>query len=222
MIVLGVFRAEGKGRIEPRGDGTFVRVADDYGFPKVLLLAGWQKRLELHGPPEEIPAGVDREMWASPRYRAQREEKWGLVEWVADTCKRFKVDHLGIETQAQGHGLDQELRRLHGDLNCGVELVPARGDKWARLYAVSHLFSSLQVYVPTYEDGTHPTWCDPLLVELCMFPRAEHDEAVDCMSGGLKHLRDTGILERREEFDRSEERSMAWPGNKPMGLPYPL
>ncbi len=222
MIVLGVFRAEGKGRIEPRGNGTFARVADDYGFPKVLLLYGWQKRLTLHGPPEEIPPGVGREEWASLRYRTLRQESWGLVEWVADTVKRYKIDYLGIETQAAGHPLDQELRRVHADLPCSIETLPAKGDKWARLYSVSGLFSSGQIYVPTYEDGTHPTWAEPLVTELVMFPRAEHDEAVDVFSGALKHLRETAIFERREEFDRGEQRAMSWETNKRVNLPYDI
>jgi predicted phage terminase large subunit-like protein len=220
MIVLGVFRAEGKGRIERRGDGTLVRVADDYGFPKVLLLYGWQKRLTLHGPPEEVPPGVTREEWASIAFRQQRQEQWGLVEWVADTVKRYRVEYLGIETQAAGHSLEQELRRVHSDMGCGVETLPAKGDKWARLYSVSGLISSGQVYVPTYEDGTHPSWAEPLITELVMFPRAEHDEAADLFSGGLKHLRDIGLMERKEEFDRAEDHSMRWETNRRLVLPY--
>lgn len=223
ITVWGVFRAEGKGRIERRGDGTYVRVADDYGHPKVLLLYGWIKRLEMHGPPEEMPPGVEAKTWAGPEYRALRQANWGLVEWVVDTCKRYKVDHLGIETQAAGHTLEQELRRLHSEGDWGVELVPAKGDKIARAYAVQHLVSAGQIYVPTFEDGTYPSWANPIIDQLCKFnPGSHEDDAVDTATGAWKHLRETGILERRDEFDRGEERAMSWAVNKPVPLPYDL
>lgn len=220
MVVLGLFRAEGKGRIEPRGDGTFIRVADDYGFPKVLIMAGWAKRLELHGPPEQIPAGMSAQDWASPGMRLRRQESWGLVEWVADTCTRNKVDHLRILTLGQGHGLEQELRRLHSDADWGVDMEAERGDKEARAYAVQHLFSSRQIYYPMYEDGTLPSWCEPLVSEICDFPRGQYDDFVDACIGGLRHLREAGLLERREEWDRGEQRSMAWQSNRRVSLPY--
>lgn len=224
MVVLGVFRAEGKGRIEKRGDGAFIRVADDYGFPKVLVMYGWAKRLELHGPPEEIPEGVTREEWASPRYRAQRQNSWGLVEWVADTCTRYKADDLVVLTLGQGHGLEQELRRLHSDADWGVTMEVERGDKAARAYAVQHLFSSRQIYAPMYEDGTMPTWCEPLITELTDFnpPHSRFDDFVDATCGALRRLREMGLMERREEFDRAEERSMSWPVNRRVALPYDI
>ena len=221
MAVLGVFRADGKGRIEPRGDGTFVRVSDDYGYPKILLLYGWAKRLELHGPPIEIPAGMDRDQWDEQRYRQQERAGWGLVEWVADTCLRCKVDHLRILTLGQGHGLHQELARLHYDADFAVDLEAERGDKIARAYGVQHLWSSRQIYAPMYEDGTRPSWCDPLIDELLMFPRGRHDDFVDAICGALRHLREIGLFERREEFDRAETRAMNYEQTRPArGLPY--
>ena len=222
MVVLGVFRAEGKGRIERRGDGSFIRVADDYGYPKILLLYGWAKRLELHGPPVEIPSGMPREEWNSPEMLRARQQSWGLVEWVADTCRRYKVDHLRILTLGQGHGLEQEMRRLHADADWGVELEPERGDKLARAYAVQHLFSSRQIYAPMYEDGTRPAWCQPLIDEVTTFPRGRNDDVVDAFCGALRHLREIGMFERREEFDRAEERSVTWQPSRQRALPYDL
>ncbi len=222
MVVLGLFRAEGKGRIERRGDGTFVRVADDYGYPKVLIMYGWAKRLELHGPPEAVPDGMTREEWASPGMRLQRQENWGLVETVADTCSRYKVDHLTVLTLGQGHGLEQELRRLHSDRDWGVSMEAEVGDKEARAYAVQHLFSSRQIYGPMYEDGSLPSWLDPLLDEVCIFPRGQHDDYMDAICGALRHIRDIGLMERRESWDKAEERSLMWESNKRPAMPYDL
>lgn len=223
MVVLGVFRAEGKGQIERRADGVYVRVADELGFPKVIVLHAWKKRLTIHGPPEEIPPSVDYKEWReSPRYRDQRMAQWGLVEWVADTVGRFKIDYLGIETQAAGHTLEQELYRLHSDLPCTIELIPARGDKVARGYAVQGSFSSRQIYFPTNEDGSYPTWLTPLADDLFVFPKGQHDDLVDALTGGVKHLRDNFLFERRESWEAEEERSMEWGRNKPVALPYDL
>ena len=222
MTVWGVFRAEGKGRIERRTDGTYERVADDWGYPKVMLIYGWAKRLSLHGPPEVIPDGVSAREWNGLLYRKQRQATWGLVENVVDTCTRYKVDHLGIETQAAGLTLEQELRRLHSDGDWGVEVVPAKGSKEARVHAISHLFSAGQIYAPTFEDGTHPSWADPVIDEVCLFPRGRHDDLTDTVSGALAHLRSIGLFERRTEFERVEEDLQMYQSTKMAELPYPL
>lgn len=221
MAVIGIFRAEGKGRIDRQPDGSFIRVADDYGFPKAIVLYAWGKRLTIHGPPIEIPPGVTPAEWAGPRYREQRQAQWGLVEWVADTAKRYRLDYLGIETQAVGHTLEQELRRVHADeLNCAIELIQARGDKVARAYAVQGSFSSHQIYFPTFEDGSYPSWLTPLADQLFVFPKGRHDDYVDALTGAVKHLRDIGIFERRESWDRAEDHAISWQANRRVQMPY--
>lgn len=221
MVVCGVFRAEGKGYIEKRGDGTFVRVAEDHGFPKVIVLHAWNKRLSIHGPPERMPEGVDPDEWRkSPRYLTQRQEQWGLVEWVKHTVERFRIDYLGIETQAAGHTLEQELHRLHADLPCIVELVPARGDKVARGYAVQGSFSSRQIYFPQLENGSYPSWLEPLADDLFVFPKGAHDDSVDALTGAVKHLRDNFLFERRESWEAEEERDSTYQRNRAPVLPY--
>lgn len=220
MAVMGVFRAEGKGRIERTAEGGFTRVADDYGYPKIMLVYGWARRLELHGPTEEMPVDMTAKEWNSPAVKARRRETWGLVETVVDTCRRYKVDYLQILTLGQGHGLEQELQRLHWDNPWTVGMEVERGDKLARAYRNQHFFSGHQVYAPQFENGAYPTWCEPLIRELTTFPMDAHDDFVDAIMGCLRHLRDIGILERREEFDRAEESAMSWTTNRRVGLPY--
>ena len=43
---------------------------------------------------------------------AERLELHDLVEKVAATCRRMRVDKLIIENKAAGHSVAQELRRL--------------------------------------------------------------------------------------------------------------
>lgn len=222
MVVAGVYRAEGRGRIERGPDGSWRRVADDYGYPKVLIIAGWLKRLIIHGPPEQIPPGVSKEEWNSPIWRAERQKQWGLVEWVADTANRYKLDHLGINALGGGHVLEAELRRQYADLACGVELYTERVDKVARAMSVVGLFSSGQFFFPAFEDGTYPTWLEPMADQLFTFPRGQHDDAVDALVNLAIHLRSIGMFERREEFVRDEVGLTEYRTNKPVVLPYPL
>ena len=222
MAVMGVFRAEGKGRIERSPNGGFTRVADDYGYPKAMLIYGWAKRLDLHGPTEEMPPDMTAKEWNSPGMMAIRREKWGLVEWAVDTCTRYKADYLNILTLGQGHGLEQELHRLHQDHDWTVGMEVERGDKLARAYRMQHFFAGHQVYAPQFEDGTYPTWCDPLIRELVTFPMGNNDDFVDAIIGCLRHLRVIGLLDRRDEFDRAEEHAMSWQSNRRVHLPYEM
>lgn len=226
MVVLGVFRAEGRGRLERAADGQYIRVADDYGYPKVMVLGGWLKRLTIHGPPLEIPPGVDLKEWNGPHYLAERQKSWGLVEWIHHSCRHFKVDYLGIESEAAGHELGAELHRLNADDTWSVELIPSRriahGGKEARAYAVQGLVSSGQVFLPTFPDGTYPSWLDPILDQILMFPRGSHDDAVDAFIGALWHLRSVGIFDRREEWEKVEDQARICISNQPAELPYDL
>jgi phage terminase large subunit-like protein len=71
-------------RMPTAGRSTSTARSTD-GAPKVMLMHAWQERLELHE----------------------------LVEKVAKSCKRLKVDKLLIEDKAAGHSVAQELRRLY-------------------------------------------------------------------------------------------------------------
>jgi phage terminase large subunit-like protein len=166
---------------------------------------------------------MSKEEWTAPEMKTMRQQNWGLVEWVVDTCRRYKVDHLQILTLGQGHGLEQELQRLHWDNPWTVGMEVERGDKIARAYRGQHFFSGRQVFAPQYENGTYPTWCEPLIRELVTFPMGNTDDVVDSIMGNLRHLRDMGILERREEFERTNEESLVYrPGQNRVVLPYPV
>lgn len=57
----------------------------------------WRKHLPFSGP--RIDKGPQETMFA---YKKRTEHTWGLMEWVADTCTRCKVDKLLIEAKAVG------------------------------------------------------------------------------------------------------------------------
>lgn len=177
---------------------------------KVVLMHAWQKRLELHGP--EVPR-LPGESTAAYVRRASPE--WGLVEWVAHTCRRFKIDRLLIEAKASGITVAQEIKRLYANEGWGVMLIdPKSQDKVARAYAVQHLFADGYVYAPERE------WANMVIDQMAAFPKAAHDDLTDTATQALKHLRDIGFAIRREERAAADE-AMATHKAQPTAL-YPI
>ena len=65
-------------------------------------------------------------------YKQRTKPTWGLMEWVADTCTRFKVDKLLIEAKASGipHQPRNRSRTHHFRISrlrhCPIETPAAR------------------------------------------------------------------------------------------------
>lgn len=155
--------------------------------PRAMLIFGWAERLELHD----------------------------LVEKVRETVGSYGVDHLLIEDRAAGHSVAQELRRVYGYDDFGVQLVnPGKTDKVARLYAVQHLFADGLVYAP------ERPWAEMVINQVAQFPKGKHDDLVDTTSMAMKFLRDSGLIIRSNErtADLDASRSL---GQKQLPL-YPV
>lgn len=152
-------------------------------LPKLMLMAAWEKRLTLHGPARR--ADQDK----------NDRSTWGLVEWVAHTCKRFKVDKLLIEDKASGHSVAQEIKRLYGNEGWSTQLVTPKGDKVSRMYRVEPLFADNVVYAPDRE------WAQLAIDRTASFPKG-HDDLPDSISQAISWLRDTGWALRRDERER--------------------
>lgn len=172
-----------------------VGVYEENGVNKLITLNAWRKRLELHGPHiDRLPGETET------AYTKRTQKTWGLCEWVAYTCRRFRVDRLLVESKASGLSVAQEIRRLHSHEGWGVQLIDPKGqDKVARVYAVQHLFAEGMVYIPTFTDGTLRDWGQMLVDEMAAFPKGVHDDLTDAMSQALRHIRDVGLAVRRDE-----------------------
>lgn len=158
------------------------------GAPRVILMSAWQERIELSD----------------------------LIEKVANTCQRMRVDKLLIESKAAGISVAQELRRLYGAEDWGVQLVnPGSIDKLARLYSVQHLFSEGMIYAP--DRG----WADMVIRQCEVFPKGKHDDLVDTVAMGLRHLRELGLLSRSAERSAEIEEQLMHRGGPPAPL-YPV
>lgn len=142
-----------------------------------------------------------------------RLELHDLVQRVQTTMKQFKVDKLLIENKAAGHSVAQELRRLFNIEDFMVQLVdPKSQDKVARLYSIQHLFAEGLIYAPDR------AWAEMVITQCAAFPKGKHDDLVDTVSMGLRHLRELGLLVRGEEFTAELDEQRTFTGAPPTPL----
>lgn len=197
---------------DPSGFVVYGVFKDQDGRKKITLLYAWQKRLDLHGPDTEPIRGETRSAYIN-----RSKPNWGLVEWVANDCKRLKVDMLLIEAKASGLSVFQEIRRLYRDEPWGVQTVDPKGlDKRTRAIAVQHLFSDGLVYAPDRD------WADMVISEHAKFRGldADKDNLVDASTQALKWLRDNGVAVRREEQALAEREAATY--KRPAAPLYPV
>ena len=63
-------------------------------------------------------------------------------------------------------------------------------------------------------------WADLVINQVAAFPKGRHDDLVDTVSMGLRHLRDLGLLTRSAERARDVESAKQYQGAAPPPL-YP-
>jgi predicted phage terminase large subunit-like protein len=160
---------------------------------RIMLVHAWRKHLPFSGPRIEKEAQETK-----LAYKRRTEGTWGLMEWVADTCDRFKVDRLLIEAKASGISAAQELRNRYASHSWAIQTCPVKGDKVARALAVQPLFSQGMVYAPARD------WAETVITEMSMFPTGRYDDLTDSASMALKYLRDHGWGQTAEERHDAE------------------
>jgi predicted phage terminase large subunit-like protein len=184
MTVWGVFthKINQPNRIVYRDNSFYEDYLTTETAHRVMLMNAWEGRFEIHE----------------------------LISKVAETCVKFKVDRLLIESKASGISVAQELRRLYTNTNFAVQLMdPKTQDKVARAYSIQHLFSEKLVYAPDR------AWADMVITQCASFPKGKHDDLVDSVTQALKYLRSTNIIQRGEEVVRElEDKMMDYGGAK--------
>lgn len=214
LTVWGIWRDTGFSSITPRTSLNIgptpqdsIRVMmPESEKPHIILMYAWAKRLNLHGPPEVVPEGMSIDEWRSPHMKKFRMAKWGLVEWVIQTCRDFGVHKLLIENSARGHDVVNEMIRLYAGEPWTMDLIPPIKSKLARVHSVAPLFSNGQVYAPSIyipKDGEwrRPTWAEQVIRQFVVFPKGEHDDLVDSSTQALRYLRDIGLALRQNEAE---------------------
>lgn len=175
-------------------------------YPKVMLIWAWRKHLELHG------LSIDREPnETDAAYFRRANASWGLVEWIAYSCRKFKVDRLLVEAKASGISAAQELKRLHGNEGWSIDLVTPEGDKVARAHAVEPSFAQGVIYAPDRE------WAEMVIDECASFPKGKYKDLTDSTTQALKYLREYGLISHAQEIEVAlTELRMHKPRPKPL------
>lgn len=189
LTVWGIFEHEGKRRI--------------------MLIEAWRKFLQFSAPRNERKPNESYTVW-----RQRTLNKWGLIEWVQDTCIRRKVDKLLIEAKASGISAAQEISNRYGLEDFAIQLCPVKGDKVARALAVQPTLAQGIVYAPDRE------WADMVISECEIFPKGKFDDLVDSTTQALKYLRDVGMAQTDLEVGHAE-RERVTHRSKPKAL-YPV
>jgi predicted phage terminase large subunit-like protein len=164
---------------------------------RAMLAYAWAKRLPLHG--KVISALPDE---AKINFQARQQYEWGLIEHIADTCKRYKVRRLLIEDKTRGRDVANELTRLFARENWGIELVNPVRDKVSRTHSVVPMFTDDMIWAPETK------WSDMVIQETSEFPKGEHDDAHDTVTQFLNWARENEILIRAAEASAALEDMM--------------
>lgn len=192
-VVIGVWhRPRQMTRIVGHEDGI-----DDGEQPRAILMGGWRRRCKLN---DETLGRDGRPL--------------GLVQLVADTCRRFPVDRIIIENKTRGLDVKNELERQFASEMFNIQLFePGRhGDKVARLYSIQPLFSQGLVYCPAKcsltvgRDGREEVevaefeWARQIQEEVSNVPRGTNDDFSDALCQAMISLREDGFLSLTKEY----------------------
>ena len=164
---------------------------------RIMLIHAWRKHLPFSGP------RIEKAAFETPAmYKQRTQGSWGLMEWVVDTCTRFKVDKLLIEAKASGISAAQELRNRFGTHDWAIEAVPVKGDKVARALSVQPMFSQGYIYAPNRD------WADLVITEMSTFPMGRYDDLTDSATQALRYLRTIGRAQTDEEENFADQQRM--------------
>ena len=143
------------------------------GGMSVMVLDCWQEHLQY---PDLRPRVIDE------------------FETVYGEGKNKKlVDLLLVEDKSAGISLIQDLRRAHLPV---IPYNPGKADKVQRLSIVANIIKAGRLWVPesSVRKGYVRDWAEGMVSQICSFPDTVHDEFVDCISQGLRYLRDAGWI----------------------------
>jgi predicted phage terminase large subunit-like protein len=159
---------------DPTGSITLGVFKPQDGGMSVLVLDCWQEHLQY------------------PDLRPKVVSEYEVV--YGDGRDRKLVDLVLVEDKSAGISLIQDLQRAHIPVHA---YNPGKADKIQRLSIVANIIKAGRVWVP--ESGKSPgyvrDWAEGMVSQICAFPEGtEHDEFVDCISQGLRYLRDYGWI----------------------------
>lgn len=159
---------------DPTGSITLGVYKPMDGGMSVLILDCWQEHLQY------------------PDLRPKVIEEYEVV--YGEGRDRKLVDLVLVEDKSAGISLIQDLQRAHIPVHA---YNPGRADKIQRLSIVANIIKAGRVWVPesSVNKGYVRDWAEGMVSQICSFPEGtEHDEFVDCISQGLRYLRDSSWI----------------------------
>ena len=127
-------------------------------------------------------------------YRERSKGSWGLIETVAEDCRRFKCSKLLIENKASGHDVSIEMHRLHTGRTSYEFVDPGRLDKEARAIRIQPEFTNGQIWARTQKK-----YAELVINEMAVFPKGRFKDLTDSTTQVIWWLRNHGFLKRRSE-----------------------
>lgn len=173
---------------DPTGSITFGVFKPLDGGMCVMVLDCWQDHLQY------------------PQLRPKVIEEFETV--YGEGKDRKLVDVILVEDKSAGISLIQDLQQAHLPV---IAYNPGRADKVQRLSIVANIIKAGRVWVPEsgVNKGFVKDWAEGMVSQICSFPEGNvHDEFVDCISQGLRYLRDAGWISidfsRREDIEEED------------------
>lgn len=170
---------------------------------RAMLCYAWAKRLKLNGQVLEQRVGETNVM-----FRQRQQQEWGLIEWIADTNKRYRVRRMLIENKSRGPDVANEIKRQYARERWGVQLIDPVGDKVSRTHAIVPLFTDKGIWAPDTR------WAESVISQCEIFPKGEHDDLVDTVTQFLSWSRDNELLVRGEEMSAALDEEAAYQAPK--------
>src|ERR1700748_812066 len=168
---------------DPTGFSVWGVFRDRQERPRVMLVWSWAKHAILHGEVLERKPGESKRT-----YDIRSMPTWGLVEWIAYSCRRFSVDKLLIEAKASGLSVAQEMQRLYREAGWSSHFVKPSGDKVSRAHAVEPSFAAGMIYAPD------TAWAEKMISAAEGVSEGKNDDLVDSATQALSFLRQNGLI----------------------------
>lgn len=191
---------------DPTGSITMAVFKPLDGGMSVLILDCWQEHLQY------------------PDLRPKVLEEFEVV--YGEGKDKKLVDLVLVEDKSAGISLIQDLQRAHLPVHA---YNPGRADKIQRLSIVANIIKAGRVWVPesSQRKGFVRDWAEGMVSQICAFPEGTiHDEFVDCISQGLRYLRDAGWIgidaPPRDEIEQEDIDDAELFNQRKRGNPYSM
>jgi predicted phage terminase large subunit-like protein len=195
----------GSGEPDPAEEASRMAIGEVSEQSRVILMEAFATRAQLN------------DQTLDERTRKPR----GLVQRIADLCKRRQAHRCVIENANRGRDTANELRRELRGYDVDVELITPTASKLARMNSVQPLFANGLVFSPANLIRTVDkygreqvevrefAWVEEVVRQANRTPRGKQDLA-DALSMGLSVLRRDGWLSLTNEFIREQVEARAW------------